>query len=101
EMEEMELELEPLQEQLDYKVSKLAGVMEDDTLPELLLRAENHAAQLNDSASILDSILAEAKNLSFNATAAFNAYSNIKNYIEEADKAAKQAKDTATDAVQL
>ncbi|XP_060740347.1 laminin subunit alpha-2 isoform X3 [Tachysurus vachellii] len=101
EMEEMEHKLEPLQDQLDYKVSKLAGVMEDDTLPELLLRAENHAAQLNESASILDSILAEAKNLSFNATAAFNAYSNIKNYIEEADKAAKQAKDTATEAVQL
>ncbi|KAK3506985.1 hypothetical protein QTP70_034266 [Hemibagrus guttatus] len=101
ETEEMERELEPLQDQLDYRVSKLARVMEDDTLPELLLRAENHARQLNDSASILDSILAEAKNLSFNATAAFNAYSNIKNYIEEADKAAKQARDTATQAVQL
>ncbi|XP_058247538.1 laminin subunit alpha-2 isoform X3 [Hemibagrus wyckioides] len=101
EMEGMEQELEPLQDRLDYRVSKLARVMEDDTLPELLLRAENHAGQLNDSASILDSILAEAKNLSFNATAAFNAYSNIKNYIEEADKAAKQAKDTATEAVQL
>ncbi|MCJ8749868.1 hypothetical protein PDJAM_G00192550 [Pangasius djambal] len=101
ELEEMDRELGPLQDQLDYKVSKLARVVEDDTLPELLLRAETHAAQLNDSAAILDSILAEAKNLSFNATAAFNAYSNIKNYIEEADKAAKQAKATATEAVQL
>ncbi|XP_060769556.1 laminin subunit alpha-2 [Neoarius graeffei] len=101
ELEEMDRELGPLEHQLDYKVSRLARVVEDDTLPELLLRAENHASKLNHSAAILDSILAEAKNLSFNATAAFNAYSNIKNYIEEADKAAKQAKATATEAVQL
>uniref|UniRef100_A0A8B9RME3 Basement membrane-specific heparan sulfate proteoglycan core protein n=1 Tax=Astyanax mexicanus TaxID=7994 RepID=A0A8B9RME3_ASTMX len=47
------------------------------------------------------SILAEAKNLSFNATAAFNAYTNIKNFIDEADKAAREAKATATEAVQL
>ncbi|XP_062857847.1 laminin subunit alpha-2 [Trichomycterus rosablanca] len=100
-LEEMEKELEPLHDKLDYKVSRLARVVEDDSIPVLLQRAEDHAAQLNDSAGILDRILAEAKNLSFNATAAFNAYSNIKKFIEEADKAAKQAKATATDAVQL
>lgn len=47
------------------------------------------------------SILAEAKNLSFNATAAFKAYTNIKNYIDEADKVAKEAKKTSIDALQL
>ncbi len=47
------------------------------------------------------SILAEAKNLSFNATAAFKAYTNIKNYIDEADKVAKEAKKASIDALQL
>uniref|UniRef100_A0AAR2JGC3 Basement membrane-specific heparan sulfate proteoglycan core protein n=1 Tax=Pygocentrus nattereri TaxID=42514 RepID=A0AAR2JGC3_PYGNA len=101
ELEEMERELGPLHDQLDYKVGRLAKGLEDNTLPDLLLRAEDHAAQLNDSANILDNILAEAKNLSFNATAAFSAYTNIKNFIEEADKAAKEAKATAIEAVQL
>ncbi|KAL6485504.1 hypothetical protein MHYP_G00048960 [Metynnis hypsauchen] len=101
ELEEMERELGPLHDQLDYKVGRLAKGLEDNTLPVLLLRAEDHAAQLNDSANILDNILAEAKNLSFNATAAFGAYTNIKNFIEEADKAAKEAKATAIEAVQL
>uniref|UniRef100_A0A671KB68 Laminin subunit alpha-2-like n=1 Tax=Sinocyclocheilus anshuiensis TaxID=1608454 RepID=A0A671KB68_9TELE len=49
----------------------------------------------------LCSILAEAKNLSFNATAAFKAYTNIKNYINEADKVAKEAKKASIDALQL
>uniref|UniRef100_A0A8B9LNT4 Basement membrane-specific heparan sulfate proteoglycan core protein n=1 Tax=Astyanax mexicanus TaxID=7994 RepID=A0A8B9LNT4_ASTMX len=101
ELEEMERELGPLHDQLDYKVGRLSRGLEDNTLPDLLLRAEDHAGQLNESATILDNILAEAKNLSFNATAAFNAYTNIKNFIDEADKAAREAKATATEAVQL
>uniref|UniRef100_A0A8C9W1A7 Basement membrane-specific heparan sulfate proteoglycan core protein n=1 Tax=Scleropages formosus TaxID=113540 RepID=A0A8C9W1A7_SCLFO len=51
--------------------------------------------------SLFRSILAEAKNLSFNATAAFHAYSNIKDFIEEAEKLAKQAKARGSEAVQL
>lgn len=46
-------------------------------------------------------ILDEAKNISFNATAAFNAYSNIKNYIDEAEKVAKEAKGLAQEATRL
>lgn len=46
-------------------------------------------------------ILNEAKNLSFNATAAFKAYSNIKDYIDEADGISKDAKARANDAIQL
>uniref|UniRef100_A0A673MXM5 Laminin subunit alpha-2-like n=1 Tax=Sinocyclocheilus rhinocerous TaxID=307959 RepID=A0A673MXM5_9TELE len=100
ELEEMARELGPLQDKLDFKVARLGRGL-DDSIPDLLLRAEDHASQLNDSAAILDSILAEAKNLSFNATAAFNAYTNIKNYIDEANKVAKEAKKTSIDALQL
>uniref|UniRef100_A0AAY4DW82 Basement membrane-specific heparan sulfate proteoglycan core protein n=1 Tax=Denticeps clupeoides TaxID=299321 RepID=A0AAY4DW82_9TELE len=100
-LEQMGRELTPLHDQLDYKVNRLTQGLSGDTLPGLLLRAEDHASQLNKSATILDSILAEAKNLSFNATAAFNAYKNIKDFIEEADKVAKEAKAHGTEAVQL
>lgn len=46
-------------------------------------------------------ILDEAKNISFNATAAFKAYSNIKDYIDEAEKVAKEAKELAQEAAVL
>lgn len=46
-------------------------------------------------------ILDEAKSISFNATAAFKAYSNIKDYIDEADNIAKEAKGLAHEATQL
>lgn len=49
----------------------------------------------------LHSILAEAKNLSFNATAAFNAYSNIKASVDAAEKEAKAAKQRASKALAL
>uniref|UniRef100_A0A671KB74 Laminin subunit alpha-2-like n=1 Tax=Sinocyclocheilus anshuiensis TaxID=1608454 RepID=A0A671KB74_9TELE len=100
ELEEMARELGPLHDKLDFKVARLGRGL-DDSIPDLLLRAEDHSGQLNDSAAILDSILAEAKNLSFNATAAFKAYTNIKNYINEADKVAKEAKKASIDALQL
>lgn len=47
------------------------------------------------------SILAEAKNLSFNATAAFKAYTNIKANIDAAEKEAKTAKQWASEALAL
>lgn len=47
------------------------------------------------------SILAEAKNLSFNATAAFNAYSNIKANVDAAEKEAKAARQRASEALNL
>ncbi|XP_063079841.1 laminin subunit alpha-2 [Engraulis encrasicolus] len=101
ELDAMSRELGPLHDQLDYKVSRLTDGLSDNTLPELLLRAEDHAAQLNESAAILDGILAGAKNLSFNATAAFKAYSNIKDSIEEAERVAKEARAHSNEAVQL
>ncbi|XP_066555448.1 laminin subunit alpha-2 [Amia ocellicauda] len=100
-LEEIERDMGPLHDKLDYKVSDLTKGLNEKNLPEIILRAENHAAQLNDSSSILDGILAEAKNLSFNATAAFKAYSNIKDFIEEAERVAKQAKARGIEAVQL
>ncbi|KAG9347470.1 hypothetical protein JZ751_005037 [Albula glossodonta] len=121
-LEEMDKEIGPLHDQLDYKVSRLSRGLSQKTLPDLLQAAETHAAQLNESSGILDSscqihplqffvnkptsihirsILADAKNLSFNATAAFNAYTNIKDFIEEAERVAKQAKARGTEALQL
>ena len=47
------------------------------------------------------SILAEAKNLSFNATAAFKAYGNIKANVDAAEKEAKAAKQRASEALAL
>lgn len=46
-------------------------------------------------------ILDEAKNISFNATAAFNAYSHIKDSIDEAEKIAQEAKGLAHEATKL
>ncbi|KAJ8355964.1 hypothetical protein SKAU_G00187580 [Synaphobranchus kaupii] len=100
-LEDMDQQLGPLHDQLDYKVGRLSDGLGQKTLPDLLRMAENHAAELNESSGILDSILADAKNLSFNATAAFNAYNNIKDFIEEAEKVAKQAKARGTEALQL
>lgn len=49
----MARELGPLHDQLDFKVARLGRGL-DDSIPDLLLRAEDHAGQLNDSAAILD-----------------------------------------------
>ncbi|XP_029984754.1 laminin subunit alpha-2 isoform X3 [Sphaeramia orbicularis] len=101
ELEEMEKELGPLHDQLDDKVSHLTSGLSDGRLANHVRDAEDHAMQLNESASILDRILAEAKNLSFNATAAFKAYSNIKANVDAAEKEAKAAKQRAAEALGL
>lgn len=100
-LEGMQRELGPLHDQLDDKVSRLTSGLSDGSLANHVHNAEEHAQQLNESAAILDSILAEAKNLSFNATAAFKAYSNIKANVDAAEKEAKTAKQRATEALAL
>ncbi|XP_072218688.1 laminin subunit alpha-2 [Leuresthes tenuis] len=100
-LEEMGRELRPLHDQLDDKVRHLTDGLGDGKLANRVLDAEEHAKQLNESAAILDSILAEAKNLSFNATAAFKAYSNIKANVDEAEKEAKAARQRANEALAL
>ncbi|KAM6915638.1 laminin subunit alpha-2 isoform 3-T3 [Xenentodon cancila] len=100
-LEEMGRELSPLHDQLDRKVRRLTDGLSDGSLDNLVYDAEQHAKQLNESAVILDGILAEAKNLSFNATAAFNAYSNIKANVDAAEKEAKAAKQRASEALAL
>ncbi|GAA6214860.1 laminin subunit alpha-2 isoform X1 [Lates japonicus] len=99
-LEEMERELGPLHVQLDDKVSRLTSGL-SDSLADHVHDAEEHAKQLNESAAILDGILAEAKNLSFNATAAFKAYTNIKANVDAAEKEAKAAKQRANEALAL
>ncbi|KAF7660100.1 hypothetical protein LDENG_00288180 [Lucifuga dentata] len=100
-LEEMQRELGPLHNQLDNKVSRLTNGLSDSSLADHVRNAEEHAQQLNESAAILDGILAEAKNLSFNATAAFKAYSNIKANVDAAEKEAKTAKQRAAEALAL
>ncbi|XP_037606030.1 laminin subunit alpha-2 isoform X9 [Sebastes umbrosus] len=100
-LEEMGRELSPLHDQLDNKVGHLTDGLSGGSLANHVHDAEEHAKQLNESAAILDGILAEAKNLSFNATAAFKAYSNIKANVDAAEKEAKAAKQRASEALAL
>ncbi|XP_058469730.1 laminin subunit alpha-2 isoform X2 [Solea solea] len=100
ELEEMQRELGPLHDQLGDRVDHLTTGLTYG-LHNHVHDAEEHAKQLNESAAILDGILAEAKNLSFNATAAFKAYSNIKANVDEAEKEAKAAKQRASEALAL
>ncbi|KAM9317105.1 laminin subunit alpha-2 [Gastrophryne carolinensis] len=94
-------ELPLLTQKLDEKIYNLTEEIQGRDLPELVLQAEMHAAQLSDSSAKLDGILAEAKNLSFNATSAFKAYSNIKDLIDDAEDTAKEAKAKANEAMNL
>ncbi|XP_026175287.1 laminin subunit alpha-2 isoform X3 [Mastacembelus armatus] len=100
-LQEMETELGSLHNQLDDKVSHLTSGLSDGSLANHVYNAEEHAKQLSESAAILDGILADAKNLSFNATAAFKAYSNIKGNVDAAEKEAKAAKQSANEALTL
>ncbi|XP_037698911.1 laminin subunit alpha-2 isoform X2 [Choloepus didactylus] len=100
-VEDIRTKLPPMSKELKNKIDDLSGEIKDRKLVEKVFRAESHAAQLNDSSAVLDGILDEAKNISFNATAAFKAYSNIKDYIDEAEKIAREAKDLAHEATEL
>ncbi|KAJ0061005.1 hypothetical protein NL108_004717 [Boleophthalmus pectinirostris] len=101
ELEDMQTELGPLHKQLKDKVSGLTDGLGGGRLASHVTEAEDYAKQLNESAAILDNILAEARNLSFNATAAFKAYSNIKANVDAAEKEAKAAKQKASEALAL
>ncbi|KAF4796257.1 Laminin subunit alpha-2 [Turdus rufiventris] len=92
--------IQPMSDQLKDKIDDLSQEIRDRMLPEKVLQAENHAGQLNESSAVLDGILTEAKNLSFNATRAFNAYTNIKDFTDEAERVAKEAKALANEAMQ-
>uniref|UniRef100_A0A2K5E5S5 Laminin subunit alpha-2 n=1 Tax=Aotus nancymaae TaxID=37293 RepID=A0A2K5E5S5_AOTNA len=100
-VEDIQTKLPPMSEELKDKIDDLSQEIKDRKLAEKVSQAESHAAQLNDSSAVLDGILDEAKNISFNATAAFNAYSNIKDNIDEAEKVAREAKDLANEATKL
>lgn len=100
-VEDIQTKLPPMSKDLKDKIDNLSQEIKDRKLAEKVSQAESHAAQLNDSSAVLDGILDEAKNISFNATAAFNAYSNIKDYIDEAEKIAQEAKVLAHEATEL
>ncbi|XP_012410390.1 laminin subunit alpha-2, partial [Trichechus manatus latirostris] len=100
-VEDIQTKLPPMSEELKDRIDDLSREIKDRKLAEKVSQAESHAAQLNDSSAVLDGILDEAKNISFNATAAFKAYSNIKDCIDEAEKVAKEAKGLADEATEL
>uniref|UniRef100_A0A480XJI0 Laminin subunit alpha-2 isoform a n=1 Tax=Sus scrofa TaxID=9823 RepID=A0A480XJI0_PIG len=100
-VQDIQTKLPTMSEDLQDKIDDLSQEIKDRKLAEKVSQAESHAAQLNDSSAVLDGILEEAKNISFNATAAFKAYSNIKDYIDEAEKIAKEAKVLAHEATEL
>uniref|UniRef100_A0A8C5LFF2 Laminin subunit alpha-2 n=1 Tax=Jaculus jaculus TaxID=51337 RepID=A0A8C5LFF2_JACJA len=100
-VEDIQTKLPPMSKELNSKIDDLSQEIKDRKLAEKVSQAESHAAQLNDSSAVLDGILDEAKNISFNATAAFKAYSNIKDYIDKAEQVAKEAKGLAHDATKL
>ncbi|XP_074846691.1 laminin subunit alpha-2 isoform X2 [Carettochelys insculpta] len=100
-VEDMGDKIQLITDQLKDKIDDLSEDIRNRMLPEKVLQAENHASQLNESSAMLDGILAEAKNLSLNATVAFKAYSNIKDYIDEAERIAREAKARANEAIQL
>ncbi|XP_036901675.1 laminin subunit alpha-2 isoform X3 [Sturnira hondurensis] len=100
-VKDIQTKLPPMSEELKDKIEDLSQEIKDRKLAEKVSQAESHAAQLNDSSAVLDGILDEAKNISFNATAAFKAYTNIKDYIDEAEKIAKEAKGLAQEATKL
>ncbi|XP_006885094.1 PREDICTED: laminin subunit alpha-2-like [Elephantulus edwardii] len=97
-VQDIKTKLPPMSEELTEKIDDLSREIKDRKLAEKVSQAEGHAAQLNDSSAVLDGILDEAKNISFNATVAFKAYSNIKDYIDEAEEIAKEAKGLANEA---
>ncbi|XP_075802968.1 laminin subunit alpha-2 isoform X1 [Microtus pennsylvanicus] len=100
-VEDIQTKLPPMSEELSDKIDDLSQEIKDRKLAEKVFQAESHAAQLNESSAVLDGILDEAKNISFNATTAFRAYSNIKDNIDEAERVAREAKDLAHEATQL
>nr|XP_013006500.1 laminin subunit alpha-2 isoform X4 [Cavia porcellus] len=100
-VEDLRSKLPPMSKELTDKIAELSQEIKDRKLAENVSQAESHAAQLNESSAVLDGILEEAKNISFNATAAFNAYSNIKDYIDEAEKVATEARGLAHEATKL
>ncbi|XP_004846024.1 laminin subunit alpha-2 isoform X1 [Heterocephalus glaber] len=100
-VEDIQTKLPAMSEELKDKTDELSQKIKGRKLAEKVSRAESHAAQLNDSSAVLDGILDEAKNISFNATAAFNAYSNIKDNIDEAEKVATEARGLALEATKL
>lgn len=46
--------VQPMSDQLKDKLDDLSQEMRDRMLPEKVLQAENHAAQLNGSSAVLD-----------------------------------------------
>uniref|UniRef100_A0A8C9AUH6 Laminin subunit alpha-2 n=1 Tax=Prolemur simus TaxID=1328070 RepID=A0A8C9AUH6_PROSS len=72
-------------------VNDLVMHMSERRAPDMVYRAEDHAAELQRLAGVLDSGLENVRHVSLNATSAAHVYSNIQSLIEESEKLAKDA----------
>lgn len=53
-MESVADKIQSMSDQLKDKIDDLSQEIQDKMLPEKVLQAENHAAQLNESSAVLD-----------------------------------------------
>uniref|UniRef100_H2ZS58 Laminin subunit alpha-1 n=1 Tax=Latimeria chalumnae TaxID=7897 RepID=H2ZS58_LATCH len=86
---------------LRFHVDDLVMQMTQRAVLDLVYRVEEHAAQLQEVSSALNSALFDVRNTSLNATSAFHAHSNIKAMVEEAKSLASEANRTADSAWDL
>uniref|UniRef100_W5M522 Laminin, alpha 1 n=1 Tax=Lepisosteus oculatus TaxID=7918 RepID=W5M522_LEPOC len=86
---------------LRKRVDNLVMQMKKKAVVELVYRAEDHAAGLSKQADSLYSVLSDVRNMSFNATNAAQANSNIKADIEAAERQAEEAHLTAAAVLNL
>ncbi|XP_006164208.1 laminin subunit alpha-1 [Tupaia chinensis] len=79
-----------------HHVDDLVMQMSKRNAVDLVYRAEDHAAELQRLARVLDSGLESGKHVSLNATSAAHVHSNIQNLIEESETLAKDAHQMVT-----
>ncbi|XP_033856869.3 laminin subunit alpha-1-like [Acipenser ruthenus] len=86
---------------LRKQVDNLVMQMTKRSVLDLVYKAEDHAAGLKKLANSLHNALSDVRNVSFNATNAAQANSNIKSNIEKAERLAEQANITTAAAWNL
>ncbi|XP_069813854.1 laminin subunit alpha-1 isoform X1 [Dendropsophus ebraccatus] len=84
---------------LRHHVDELVMQMSKRDVLDLVYKAEDHAAGLQNLADSLNSSLSDVRNNSLNATNAVQAHSGIKSMIEQAEAVMEQANNMATEAL--
>lgn len=81
--------------QVRRHVDKLVMEMTQKSVLSLVYRAEGHAEEMHNLASLLNSSLAAVRNMSLNSSVAVNAHTNVKALVEEATAIALDARNKA------